>query len=139
VNTTLAATPLRRATSVTLAPGTSVSSCRPATIVAAALTRPKPRPASLDDLKARLKVTRFAKYPASDKAVLVGRVHYNGDQSNLSGAFGRRIEWASFAASELFLLASRQSILVAGAMQMTVPVPALREGGEGWSHSKSAI
>ena len=37
-------------------------------------TRPTSRPASPDDLKARLKVTRFAKYPASDKTVLVGTV-----------------------------------------------------------------
>jgi hypothetical protein len=37
-------------------------------------TRPTPRPASPDDLKARLKATRFAKYPASDKTVLVGTV-----------------------------------------------------------------
>jgi transposase len=37
-------------------------------------TRPKPRPASPDDLKARLKVTRFAKYHASHKTALVGCV-----------------------------------------------------------------
>ncbi len=48
--------------------------CHPATSAAAAPTRPKPRPASPDDLKARLKVTRFAKYHASDKTALVGCV-----------------------------------------------------------------
>jgi hypothetical protein len=44
----------------------------PATSADAAPTRPKPRPASPDDLKARLKVTRFANYPASHKTALVG-------------------------------------------------------------------
>ena len=43
--------------------------------VAAAPTRPKPRPALSDELKARLKVARLAKYPAPDKTALVGCVH----------------------------------------------------------------
>src|SRR4029077_1804740 len=44
------------------------------TSAAAAPTRPTPRPASSDDLKARLKVTRFANYHASGKTALVGCV-----------------------------------------------------------------
>lgn len=78
VNTRLATTPLRRATSVTFAPGANVSSTiralSPATSGAAAPTRPTPRPASPEDLKARLKVTRFAERSSSRKTVLVGCV-----------------------------------------------------------------
>jgi hypothetical protein len=84
VNTTLAAIPLRRATSVTFAPGASASStirtsssCDP---VAAAQPCPKPRYASPDDLKARLKATCFARYSPSNKTVFIGRVHYSDTQ-----------------------------------------------------------
>lgn len=69
VNTRLAATPLERATAVTFAPGANDSSvpCHPATSAADAPARPKPRPTSPDDLKARLKITPLANSSVSDK------------------------------------------------------------------------
>ncbi|MGY3576837.1 hypothetical protein ACVMB1_004041 [Bradyrhizobium sp. USDA 4504] len=80
VNTRLAATPLRCATSVTFAPGTNVSSTIHALSSCDQRRRrsspPKSRLASPDDLKARLKATRFANYLASRKTAPVGCAPY---------------------------------------------------------------
>ncbi|MBB4399058.1 hypothetical protein GGD62_008207 [Bradyrhizobium sp. ERR14] len=51
--------------------------CHPATIAADAPARPKPRPASPDDLQARLKVTRLANCSVSDKTAPAGCVRFN--------------------------------------------------------------
>jgi hypothetical protein len=92
VNTRLAATPLRRATSVTFAPGANVSStiraCHPETSAVAAPTCPKPRPASPDDLKARFKVTRFAKYTRQTR-------RRSSDAYGRANRFAKRTIWAA--------------------------------------------
>lgn len=76
VNTTLAATPLRPAISVTFALGADVflddphpDILRPAPPLQPAQNLDPRRPMTL---KARLKATRFARYHASDKTTLVG-------------------------------------------------------------------
>lgn len=78
VNTRLAATPLRRATAVTSAPGANVSSTIRALSSCDQRRRrsspPKPRPASPDNLKAILKVTRLTNFSVPDKAAAAGCV-----------------------------------------------------------------
>ena len=67
--------------------------CHPATSAAAAPTRQRPRPASPDDLKAGLKVTRFAKYSASDKTALVRCIlNFGCNSSCVRGCMGSRAE-----------------------------------------------
>jgi hypothetical protein len=54
--------------------------------VAVAQPRPEPRPASPGDLKARLKITCFARYSPSNKTVLIGP-HRTRTLSGSSGFF----------------------------------------------------